>query len=57
MDLEKAALFYNVEASRRITDNLKVSLEARFFINFQDEDPLFDARHDDYVQVELAYYF
>lgn len=57
VDLETQAVFISVEGSRRLTDHWKLSLEARILTNFPVTDPLTFARQDDYVQVELAYYF
>lgn len=49
--------FYNLEASRRLGDRWKLSLEARFNSGL-GANPLFNSlRNDDYVQAELAWYF
>jgi hypothetical protein len=49
------ALF--LEASRRIRENWKASLEIRTFSGQSTDDFFFDQRDDDYVQVGLGYYF
>lgn len=49
------ALF--LEASRRIRENWKASLEVRTFSSQPTDDFFFDQRDDDYVQVGLGYYF
>lgn len=56
-DLNTSARFCSVEASRRIGDRFVLSLEARTFTKISRQDPLFGLRQDDYLQVELAYYF
>lgn len=48
---------YNLEASRRLGDRWKLSLEARFNSGLR-ANPVFNSlRNDDYVQAELAWYF
>jgi len=54
-------IFWNIEASRRIGDSWKLSLEARIISGIDDsqlfESPLFSVRNDSFVQINLAYYF
>ena len=47
----------NIEASRRIGDRWKVSLEGRFFKSNETDSSLYQIRDDDYIQLELARYF
>lgn len=56
-DRDSDARFYNLEASRRIGDQWKLSVEARAFADIPHGDPLFGFRRDDYLQLELARYF
>ncbi len=56
-DLDGGALLYNLEASRRLGDNFRLGLEARFFTGLEREDPEWVLRRDDYVQLDLAWYF
>lgn len=57
-DRNKDTMIYSVEASRRLGDAWKLSLEARFYENVESsEQVVYSLRNDDYVQVELAYYF
>jgi hypothetical protein len=56
-DTKTSARLITVEASRRLGSNCKVNLEIYVFSNVQPEDALYDLRDDDYVQLELAYYF
>ncbi len=57
VDRQSRARFYNIEASRRIGKRFKLTLEGRAFVAIPANDPLFSIRDDDYMQVELAYYF
>ncbi len=56
-DLDDTALLYNLEASRRLGEDWKLSVEGRFFTRIKPKDPQYDVRNDDYMQVELARYF
>jgi hypothetical protein len=56
-DIESSGHFLNVEASRRFGDNWLLSLVSRFFFDIPEDDPFFSMRDDDYIQLELAYYF
>jgi len=47
----------SVEVSRRIGANCKLSLEARTFFETPESDPSFGLRNDDFILLELAYYF
>ncbi len=57
MDLDNQGQFYNVEASRRLGDNWKLSLEARAYANLDDTEIIYPLRNDGYIQLELAWYF
>lgn len=56
-DLEGSTRFCSVEASRRLGSSWVLSVEARTFSNVNTNDPLYSYRHDDYAQLELAWYF
>ncbi|PCI32367.1 MAG: hypothetical protein COB54_07670 [Alphaproteobacteria bacterium] len=56
-DLDTSAKFVNVEGSRRIGDNWKVTLDARFFLGVPMTDPVYLQSRDDFVQIRLARYF
>ncbi len=57
VDLDGGARLYNLEASRRIGQHWKLSVEARLFDGTRPGAPLYGLRRDDYLQVEMAYYF
>ncbi len=56
-DLDNQSRYFFVEASRRIGDSFKLSVEARGINNVAEGDPLQFYDGDNFVQVELAYYF
>ena len=56
-DLDSSSRFCNIEASRRFGDRWVGSLEVRTFSSVPRLDPFFTLRRDDYIQLELAYYF
>lgn len=57
VDADTQATFGNIEASRRLGQSWKVTLEARVFSNMEEEDPLYQLRQDDYIELQLARYF
>ena len=56
-DTETSARLITVEASRRLGSSVKAILEICSFSNVPPADALYDLRDDDYVRLELAYYF
>ncbi len=56
-DRSSGARFYNLEASRRLGRSFKLAVEMRVFSGLEPSDPFFGLRADDYLQVELAWYF
>jgi len=56
-DLDSSARSYLVEASRRLGDDWKLSLEAYFFSNIPADAPNYGFRHEDFLRLELAWYF
>lgn len=57
LDMEGDATSFNLEASRRLGDAWKLSIEARTFSNIDNQDPLYSFNKDDHLQAELAWYF
>jgi len=57
IDLEYDSNSFSVEASRRLYDSFKLNLEARFFNSSDPQDLSYSLRKDDYVQMNLAWYF
>jgi hypothetical protein len=56
-DIGSSSRFGSVEASRRFGDNWRASLELRAFLDVAEDDFLFDVRDDDFLRLELAYYY
>ncbi|MEH6471275.1 MAG: hypothetical protein V7752_08495 [Halopseudomonas sp.] len=46
-----------IEASRRLGSQFKASLEARLFDQLDSSDPLYSLREDDFIQLNLEYFF
>ena len=57
VDVDDSSRVVSVEASRRLGDDWKINLEARFFSNIDKQNFLSSFRQDDFVQLELAWYF
>ena len=57
VDLDTQELFLNIEAERRIGDNLSVELQLRTFMNAEPGDALFAVEQDDYLQLRLSWYY
>jgi len=57
VDWENEGRFYNLEASRRLGDAWKASLEMRIWSNIAPTDPTYAFRRDDYIEANLVRYF
>jgi len=57
VDLDSGATLLSLEASRRIGNDWKLSIEARTFAGYPESDIGHWIRNDDYVQVELTWFF
>jgi hypothetical protein len=57
VDTEKDSRNFRVEASRRVGDSWKATLEIQVFGNVDPADPLYALANDDYLLLEMAYYF
>ena len=57
VDTEKDSQSFRVEGNRRIGDSWKATIELQLFDNVDEDDPLFAFAEDDYLQVEMAYFF
>ncbi len=58
VDFDTATTAYNIEASRRFGDHWKLYLEMRGFVNSDSkQDAGFFFRQENYLQLELQYYF
>jgi hypothetical protein len=57
VDLDNNSSFYLLEASRRLGDNWKLSLESYIYSNIEVNDLTYGFRNEDFVQFTLAWYF
>jgi hypothetical protein len=57
LDIESNASFYLLETSRRLGDRWKLSLEAYIYGNMPTDDLAYGFRNEDFIQLELAWYF
>ena len=56
-DLDRSTKSVFVEASRRIGNEWRITVDARFFFDVPPDDPLFVFRRDDFIQLRLARFF
>ncbi len=57
VDVDKQSRNFRVEASRRIGQSWKATLELQTFVNIDENDPLIAFEDDDYLLLDMAYYF
>ena len=58
LDLDDKGNVLRVEASRRLSDTVKISLESSAFLDTAPDDfSLFNIRDDDFVRLQVFYYF
>lgn len=56
-DLDSSGTGFSIESSRRLTDHLKITLDAFMILDSSEEDIFHSIRDDDNLQIELSYYF
>ncbi|KGJ87867.1 hypothetical protein [Thalassotalea sp. ND16A] len=56
-DLEHSATTFIVEASRRVGENFKASLDVRVFQSSDPQDLLYYLTNDDHLGLTLQWYF
>jgi hypothetical protein len=56
-DLGNSATIVNIEASRRLGADWRISFDARLLLDVPAGDPLFVIRADDFIQLRLGRYF
>ncbi|MCP4767422.1 MAG: hypothetical protein GY875_14230 [Gammaproteobacteria bacterium] len=57
VDVEKYSQSFRIEASRRVGQSWKATLELQTFTNIDPDDPLVAFEDDDYLLVDMAYFF
>lgn len=56
-DLDNAGRSFRIEASRRLGESWKLTLELQTLSNLSENDPLFGLQKDDFVQIDFGYFF
>ena len=56
-DMDRTSRYFFVEASRRIGDAFKLSLQARGVDKVAQDDPMSAYERENFLQIELAYHF
>jgi hypothetical protein len=56
-DLDYHSSMFLLEASRRLGDRWKLSLDARVFHNIKPTQTIYDLRNDDHLQLTMEYFF
>jgi len=57
IDIGNQERSFSLEASTRLTENWKINLDGRIFSNNKSSSLLYNLRNDDYIQIELQYYY
>ena len=57
LDVDNSSSYFYLEASRRIGDAFKLSIEIRGVSNVDDQDPLSEFEADSYMQLEFGFFF
>ncbi len=56
-DLNYSSTIIGLEASRRLGDNIRLNLDASFFLDISPQDPAYSLARDDFFSLELIWYF
>jgi hypothetical protein len=56
-DLQNSSKILRLEAESRLSDTVKMFLDAGFFLNPTEDDLFYQIRNDDFIQLEVTYYF
>jgi hypothetical protein len=57
IDQDTSDTLISLEAHRRIGNNWKLTVEARFFNNIDNSSLLYPIHADDFMQIDMGYYF
>ncbi|MDM8558221.1 hypothetical protein [Candidatus Parabeggiatoa sp. HSG14] len=57
LDIDNKSRSFLLEASRRFGESLKFSLDAYIYSNISEDDLAYGFRNEDFLQLELAWYF
>ena len=56
-DLDSGSTIIGIEASRRLGDSIRLNLDASFFVDMDFQDPAFSLARDDFVSLEVIWYW
>ena len=56
-DLDSGSTIIAIEASRRLGDSIRLNLDASFFVDMDFRDPAFSLARDDFVSLEVVWYW
>jgi hypothetical protein len=56
-DIDYGSTIIAVEASRRLGDSIRINLDASFFINMDIRDPGFSLSQDNFIKLEMVWYW
>lgn len=56
-DIHSGSTIMAIEASRRLGEAIRINLDASFFINMDIQDPAFSLARDDFIKLEMAWYW
>ena len=56
-DLKNSSRIFSLETNRRLGENIKLTLEGRAYSEISKNDPAYGLRDDDFVKIDVAYYF
>ncbi len=56
-DIEFSTWLFSVETERRLSEHLKLHLEALFILDADEQDTAYLFEQDSYIRLELQYFF
>lgn len=56
-DVDSPSTIISLEASRRLGNNIRLNLDASFFLGISPQDPAFSLARDDFCSLEMIWYF
>jgi len=56
-DFDSGSTIIAIEASRRLDDSIRLNIDASFFVDMDFNDPAFAMAKDDFIKIEMVYYW
>ncbi len=56
-DLDSGSTIIALETSRRFGDSVRINVDASFFVDMDYKDPAFAMAKDDFIKIEMVYYW